>query len=130
MHVCEYIEDAISSRADPNARLSIDFWTVFWEEFDLESDISAELVAPADGGEVAAELRDHINFAQNRNPAARKPEPLIHYLLTCDELSALALFGVLQAMQCGPTLCTAHARRIQVAVLKYCARFLYTLFAC
>jgi len=122
--VYEFIRDAVLASKPQNGRLSTQFWTQFHASFDLTWDISADLPEPTDedAESVEEELLEAMALARSRNLAERNPGLLCHYLEHCGTLTPAALYGVLNGIQPGPTLGVAHARRLQLSCLKYCAR--------
>ena len=124
MKVFDYIRAHVAKSKPGNGRLACLFWTQSWAEYELAWDVSTELPDPEEGdcSDLDEELLEGMEKARSRNPAERQPGPLSHYLESCAKMSTCALYGVLNVIQPGPTLCQAHAQKLQLSCFKYFAR--------
>ena len=75
-----------------------------------------------DDAELDPEMTAAIARAHAKNPVDRKPGPLVHYIENCAKIAPVALFGLINAVQPGPTLALCHATLLHQAIAKYCAR--------
>ena len=123
--VFDFIKNAVASCKKWNGRLSTQFWTKFWGDFDIARDIPSELPPPPEGEEddaIDEELIEALSLARHKNPAEMSPNALSHYLENCSKMSVTSLFGVVNAVQSGPSLCSSHALKLQLSLCKYFAR--------
>ena len=131
-HIYDEIESKSASgkgrgkaKSKQKERLSTQFWTGFWKTFDLSGSVSLQLEEPAvwdDDAELDPEMTAAIARAHAKNPVDRKPGPLVHYIENCAKIAPVALFGLINAVQPGPTLALCHATLLHQAIAKYCAR--------
>lgn len=122
--VFDYIKSHVLAAKQTNGRLSTQFWVQFWEDYSLTWDVASELPEPEENSQevIDEELIDAMQQARSKNPAERTPGPLSHFLESCGPMPAQHLYGVLNAVQAGPTLCQTHATKLQLSCLKYFAR--------
>lgn len=118
----EFIGNEIRRRRQDGKKLGSRFWADLFQAFDLNDSISDSLPEPDDDSIPSAELLDVLAAAHNENPVKACVTPLERYLEYCPPLSATPTYGILRAVQTGPTLPYYNAVKAQVAVLRFWAR--------
>jgi hypothetical protein len=127
--VVEVITNEIRSKRGDGGKLGSRFWTSLFAAFDLHDNLASTLPdPPRDDDPPPEELLECLAKVHNENPCKVSTLPLERFLEYSQSLSATATFGLLNAVQVGPSLPHRVACRAQLAVLKFWARSALMLF--
>lgn len=118
----EFLVVEIKRRRTNGGKLGSRFWSSVYDMFDLRENLTDNLPPPTDDEVPSAELLDVLATAHNDNPIKACVVPLERYLGHSESLGQTPTFGLLRAVQVGPTLPHHAALRAQLAVLKFWAR--------
>ena len=122
----DYVKEEVRKKKKVRGRLGSKFTLQLYRDFDFERgtfDALSDCEVEDEDAEMGLEMCEALSQAHDENPSARKPTPLIKYLERCGRLSKFNYYGLLNGVLAGPLLCHKHARKLQVAVLHYVARF-------
>jgi len=119
----DYILKEVRSKRVKAGRCSTKFWLGFWDSFGLTRDVGLELAAPKqEDDKIDPMLLEAIAQARAENPAERKPDGMLRWFETAGPCSEQEMYGIICAVQEGPTLIRVHALKIQVGLLGYISR--------